>query len=308
MTQANVGRSLELFFIDGRPDGILTAEVFNWTGHVLMTPRTRIADALSRTEAAHTGVYLLIGERDGEPLAYIGESDNVRDRIKNHDAKKDWWEQAVLVTTSANNLNKAHVRYLEARLVAKAKDVGRVPLENGTNPPAMGLSEAARANMESFLDYLWMVLPALRIDMFLQHAKPKGAALISTTAASGSPVFELVSAKYGLHARATMIDGEFVVLEGSKARLKWISTAQNQHSYAGLRDDLEKTGVLMPQGPVSVFTTAYAFSSPSAAAAIVQGRPANGRIEWHLPGSKQTYHQWEAAKLEQQVPDDGEAG
>ena len=64
----------------------------------------------------------------------------------------------------------------------------------------------------------------------------------------------------------------------------------------------------MPQGPVSVFTTAYAFSSPSAAAAIVQGRPANGRIEWHLPGSQQTYHAWEAAKLAQQVPDDGEAG
>jgi len=109
MSMSTVGRSLELFFIDGRPDGILTAEVFNWTGHVLMTPRTRIADALNRTEAAYTGVYVLIGERDGEPLAYIGESDNIRDRIKNHDAKKDWWEQAVLITTAANNLNKAHV-------------------------------------------------------------------------------------------------------------------------------------------------------------------------------------------------------
>lgn len=118
---ANIGKSLELFFIDGRPDGILTAEVFNWTGHVLMTPRTRIADALSRPEAAYTGVYLLIGERDGEPLAYVGESDNIRERIKNHDAKKDWWEQAVLITTAANNLHKAHARYLEARLMARAK-------------------------------------------------------------------------------------------------------------------------------------------------------------------------------------------
>ncbi len=305
MTQGNIGRSLELFFIDGRPDGILTAEVFNWTGHVLMTPRTRIAEALGRPEAAYTGVYLLIGERDGEPLAYIGESDNVRDRIKNHDAKKDWWEQAVLITTSANNLNKAHVRYLEACLVAKAKEVGRVPLDNGTNPAAMGLSEAARANMGAFLDYLWMVLPALRIDMFLQHAKPKGAPVASATA-EASPVFELVSKKHGLHARATLVEGEFVVMEGSTARLNWASAAQNQHSYSSLRDDLEKSGILSRQGGVCLFTASYGFSSPSAAAAIVQGRPANGRIEWHLPNNLMTYHEWEAAKLAQQVPDDGE--
>lgn len=302
MTQA-LGKSLELYFIDGRPDGILTAEVFNWTGHVLMAPRTRIADALSRPEAAYTGVYVLIGEMNGEPLAYIGESDNVRDRIKNHDAKKDWWETAVLITTSANNLNKAHVRYLEARLVAKAKEVGRVPLDNGTAPNATGLSEAARANMGAFLDYLWMVLPALRIDMFLQHAKPKGAPVSSGTA-EVSPVFELVSKKHGLVARATLIEGEFVVIEGSTARLNWVS-AQTQHSYTGLRDDLEKSGILLQQGGVRVFTASYGFSSPSAAAAVVQGRPANGRVEWHLPNSQMTYHEWEAAKLAQQVPDDG---
>ena len=41
MTTAPIGRSLELYFIDGRPDGTLTAGVFNWTGHVLITPRTR---------------------------------------------------------------------------------------------------------------------------------------------------------------------------------------------------------------------------------------------------------------------------
>jgi hypothetical protein len=131
MTMPSAGRSLELFFIDGKPDGMLTAEVFNWTGHVLMTPRTRIADALARKEAGYTGVYLLLGEVDGEAMAYVGESDNIRDRIKSHDAKKDWWEKAVLITTAANNLNKAHVRYLEARLVAKAKEVGKVSLDNG---------------------------------------------------------------------------------------------------------------------------------------------------------------------------------
>ena len=45
MTSPAAGRSLELHYIDGRPDGMLTAEMFNWTGHVLMTPRTQLAQA-----------------------------------------------------------------------------------------------------------------------------------------------------------------------------------------------------------------------------------------------------------------------
>lgn len=68
MTSPATGRSLELYYIDGRPDGMLTAEMFNWTGHVLMTPRTQLSQALGRTEAGYAGVYLLLGEREGEPL------------------------------------------------------------------------------------------------------------------------------------------------------------------------------------------------------------------------------------------------
>ena len=31
--------TLELFFVDGDPEGVLTAQVFGWTGHVLSAPR-----------------------------------------------------------------------------------------------------------------------------------------------------------------------------------------------------------------------------------------------------------------------------
>ena len=48
--------TLELFFIDGKPDGMLTAEVFGWTGHVLVTPRIRLPEALKRKESSYTGV------------------------------------------------------------------------------------------------------------------------------------------------------------------------------------------------------------------------------------------------------------
>lgn len=69
-------KSLELFFIDGSPDGMLTAEVFGWTGHILVTPRTRLPDALKRPASTYTGAYILLGESDDGPLAYIGEGEN----------------------------------------------------------------------------------------------------------------------------------------------------------------------------------------------------------------------------------------
>ena len=296
MTGRAVGRSLELYFIDGRPDGMQTAEVFNWTGHVLMTPRTRIAEALGRDEAKYTGAYLLLGENENGPLAYIGEAESLAERIRNHDQKKDWWDRAVLVTTGANNLNKAHVRYLEARLIEFARKAGRTPLENGNQPGTPGLNEAARANMESFLDYLLMVLPALRIDMFVDNAKPLMASSGTLTEPT-QPRFELISNKLGLVARATLIDGEFVVSKGSEARAEWASQAVGAQSYVSLRKELEKSGVLQPVGSKRVFTVDYAFNSPSAAAAIVYGRSSNGTLAWRTADGSQTYKEWEAQQL-----------
>jgi hypothetical protein len=290
------GRSLELYFIDGKPDGMLTAEVFNWTGHVLMTPRTQITAALQRTEARYTGVYLLIGDKDGEPFAYIGEGEDISDRIRNHDTKRDWWSTAILVTSAANNLHKAHVKYLEARLVEEARSVGKVMLENGNTPSRPSLSEAAQSNMEAFLDYLLMVLPALRIDMFLRNTRP-ARKTVTPSQSHATPVFELNIRKHGVHATARLEDGEFIVQVGSLARAKWVGGGSWNAGYAQLHAELQRMGVLQLEGPHCVFVESYAFKSPSAAASVVTGRTANGTIEWRLQGHQTTYKDWEAAQL-----------
>lgn len=294
-----VGRSLELYFIDGKADGMQTAEVFNWTGHVLLTPRTRIKAALDRKEATYTGAYVLLGDKDGAPVAYIGEGEDISDRIKSHEQKKDWWTQAVLITTGANALNKAHVKYLESRLVEIARAVKRRDLENANTPPRPGLSEAAQANMESFLEYLLMVFPALRIDMFQEYAKSGGLAeaVASSGAATPGPVFELVNKKHGLSAKAMLDGDDFTVVKGSTARMHWEGRGSAESSYGRLHADLRKTGVLVEAGDQCVFAKSYAFRSPSAAAAVVTGRPSNGTIEWKITSTGQTYKAWEAAQL-----------
>lgn len=306
-----IGRSLELYYIDGRPDGMLTAEMFNWTGHVLMAPRTQIGPALARPEAAYAGVYLLIGEQDGTPRAYIGEGEDISARIRAHDVRKEWWTSAVLVTASANKLNKAHVRYLEARLIEEASAIGRVPLDNATSPGRPMLSEADIAKMEAFLDNLLIVLPAVRVDMFIQRLRP-AARLIPdivqggrTTPADPAAVpvaqaavrFVLAAPKRGIRATAILIDGEFVVEAGSTARASWVG--QGSHGYGQLFDELRRANVLAPQSDGCIFTQNYAFRSPSAAASAVNGRSSNGQVDWRTEADGSTYRDWEAGQLAQ---------
>ena len=298
------GRSLELFFIDGRANGMLTAEVFNWTGHVLRIPRTQIKDGLARKEARYTGVYLLFGDKDGVPTAYVGEAEDMGERLRNHVAGKDWWDDAVLITAAGDALHKAHVKYLESRLVEIAKDVGATPLENGNVPTRSSLSEAGEANMESFLDTLLMVLPAIRVDAFLDKKRK----VVDQPAESATEVafFECKLPRQGISAQAVLRDGEIIVKAGSEARSSWIGDRQEKTHYFKLFDELCSNGTLLMHEAgkdVRIFSQDYAFTSPSAAAAVVAGRSANGRTAWIEKKSGQTYAEWEEAQLNKVTPE-----
>lgn len=298
MTASNRPQTLELFFANGRPDGMLTASVFNWTGHVLLAPRTQLPDALAREEAHNTGVYLLIGDTDsGSAKAYIGEGEYISYRIRSHDASKDWWTQVAFISSDGNRLNKAHAQYLEARLIEIARQIGKVELENGTNPTRPSLSEADRANMEAFLDYLLMVLPAIRIDCFLESRRTAPSLQPAPKSALEAVArFEMRTIKHGIEGRARLEGGEFIVEAGSVAKSSWRESSN--HIYRRLFEELIQTGVLAPiEQDRRVFTTDYAFRSPSAAAAVLNGRASNGQEAWRVPGSSETYREWEARRI-----------
>ncbi len=295
------GRSLELFFVDGNPDGMLTAEVFNWTGHVLRIPRAQLAEGIKRPETRQTGVYILLGEDHNGPLAYIGETEDMAERLKDHAKKRDWWDDAVLITTHGDALHKAHARFLERKLVERALDTRVRPLENGNLPGGASLNEAATANMKSFLDTLYMVLPAIRVDMFQSGRRSfSDTSNVSTSdSAPSAQRFFLSIPRHEITAQACLIGTEMVVEKGSDARGEWVGKPGHSVSYKKLYENLCEVGVIKRNDfGRAIFTEDYAFSSPSAAAATISGRAANGRTEWKtLDG--QTYAEWEAQQLGQ---------
>lgn len=70
-------------------------------------------------------------------------------------------------------------------------------------------------------------------------------------------------------------------------------------SYANLKQNLISTGVLAPTADGKyVFAKPYSFASPSAAAAVVLDRNANGRLEWKVRGDRRSYQDWQQAHIE----------
>ncbi len=74
--------------------------------------------------------------------------------------------------------------------------------------------------------------------------------------------------------------------------------AIHAHSYKALRIELEQSGVLQPASSKSIFAKEYSFKSPSAAAAVIQGRPANGTVECQVAGTSKSSKEWEADNLD----------
>jgi hypothetical protein len=266
--------SLRIFVADGDPDGLRIVEKSNWIGKALVFPRALLPQVKARPELAQTGVYLLMGPRpDGEgDMLYVGEGDPIRPRLESHYAQKDFWTRAIgFTTTTAGQLNKAHVQFLESRLIALARAAKRMPLDNANQPAEPSLSEADRAEMEVFLGHMLGMLPVLGVHAFEQAPK--------APAAKAGPA--LTCKGKGVQATGYEASQGFVVRAGSQAVADTVpSMALHVRGMYDLRQELISNGVLAMQVGLYQFTQDYSFSSPSTAAAVVLGRSANGRIEW----------------------------
>ncbi len=301
MNLETFGRTIQLFLVDGTPTGLRKATIHGWTGLTFVATGTTFAALTARPELDRTGIYILAGpdpEAIGGMRVYVGSANSVKDRIKQSAVQREFWEVAIAVITSDDDLSKGHVEYLEARLIELALAANRVSLANGTAPAGIRrrLPEADQANMEQFLANLKVILPVVGLDLL--KPQPRAVALAGTPVAqrtSGEITFE-IRHKSGVNAQAVQEEGEFIVLEGSQALR---DTGYAMQSYENLKQNLISTGVLTPTVDGKyVFAKPYSFSSPSAAAAVVLDRNSNGRLEWKVKGERRTYHDWQQANID----------
>lgn len=267
--------SIRIFLADGVPEGLRIIEKSNWTGRAVVANRSQVGRALAREEMSQPGVYVLTGtDEDGAARIYVGEADVLRDRIRQQVAGKEFWTRFVAFSSSNEGLNKAHVRYLESRLIGLAKDAKQWDVENGTQPAPPPLSEADRADAEWFLAEMLVIFPLLGIDAFEAASSQLQESATATTAEAP----ELFLRERGAEARGREVPDGFVVLKGSRARSSEVGSI-HEHM-RDLRKQLLERGVLIRDRDQLVFTQDFRFGSPSMAAGVLVGGSANGRLAW----------------------------
>lgn len=272
----NFGKTIKIFLVDGEPNGRMTCELSNWTGKALKIPRKKIKESSDRPELENTGIYILFGKSDkseNKELAYIGEAEGIYKRLNQHLSAKDFWNEALVFVSKDENLNKAHIKYLESRLHEIAIKVNRYDLENGNIPPRSTISESDQAEMEEFLENIRLLVNALGYKIFEELRK------VQTFEEEVKNTFYINSAR-GANATGQMTNEGFVVLKDSEIATSL--TNSFPHNLNQLRQSLIDERIIVQVDNRFLFREDYLFSSPSAAAGIVTGRSSNGLTEWKL--------------------------
>lgn len=279
-------KNVKLFLATGNVEGIVTAEIGQWSGRAASFPRTQVGEITSHASSQGAGVYVLSGpdqRHDQRDAIYIGEADQVSKRVLQHNSE-DFWDRACVLTASDGNLTKAHARYLESRFLTIAKDARRARLLNEKHPALPALPPAERQDMEQFVANALLLLPLLGFGF----GRPLSMVATSICPSNNGPTFHLTAV--GAEAKAQQLGGDFVVLAGSTARAKGTPAWATGRT---LRDELRDAGVLVEVegGELLRFAQDVPFSSPTMAASIVVASNQNGRVAWKL-ASGQTYGDW----------------
>lgn len=264
------GKTIKIFLIDGDPNGRMSCELSNWSGKAYKIPRIKIKDCTDREDLTSTGVYLLFGKDDeGKDQVYIGEAESILKRLNQQLTSKDFWNEAIIFISKDENLNKAHIKYLENRLHDIAKSANRYKIDNSIIPTQSSISESDRAEMEEFIEYIKMLVNTLGHKVFdeKREFKPK----------QKQETFFIQAAR-GADGQGEPTSDGFVVFKNSKAAGSTV-TSMTQN-FINFRQKLIDEGVLIKKGEFLEFPEDYIFSSPSTAACIVLGRNANGLTEW----------------------------
>jgi len=103
--------TIKIFLTDGKPDGIRTSEISNWSGMAIAGPRSDLKLLRERAELNNVGIYFLVGEdpASGELKIYIGEAEDISARLGNKShLDREFWVSTIAFVSKDQALTKAH--------------------------------------------------------------------------------------------------------------------------------------------------------------------------------------------------------
>jgi len=268
-----LGKTIQIYLPDGNPRGLKIAEITSRTIQAILIPRSYLDFAYSREELDNVGIYYLIGSTDTESKQqlYVGEAEPVIERLKDHNKNKDFWSFAIAIISKTQFFTKTHIKYLESLSISQAKKVDRFQLENKSLPSLPHILESMESDLLGNFDTVKLLVSTLGYPIFDEIKKPKREDI-------------LICKGKDAYAEGEYTEDGLIVFKGSKCNLKESNTAGSW--VIGMRKKLIDSGILTLNGNVYKFESDHIFNSPSAAAATVLARRANGWIEWKYKNGK----------------------
>lgn len=266
-----IGKTIQIYLPDGNPRSLKIAEITSRTVSAILIPRSKLEEAAKRDELNNVGVYLLFGSEESKPQVYIGEAENCLSRLKQHNKSKDFWTHSVAFISKTQYFTKTHIKFLEWLCCEVATKANRYSLENGNTPSKPHVSESVEADLYDNFETMQTLASTLGYPVFDEIRKPKNKEVI-------------ICKGKDAYAEGEYTEDGIIVFSNSKCNLIESKTAGSW--VIGMRADLKDSGVLIEKDGVFVFTKDHVFSSPSASAAVVLARRANGWIEWKYKDGK----------------------
>ncbi|EKE22211.1 MAG: hypothetical protein ACD_7C00020G0019 [uncultured bacterium] len=263
-------KTIKIFLAEGNPMGMKTIEISNWSGKAVSVPRNKLREFFSREEFFSPAVYFLLSlepEESGLHRVYIGKANNLKERLTDHDYKKDFW-QIVIAFFGGN------IEYLENKCLEMAVKEKRCVLENKNNAKPRKLNEAEEAEANEYLSNLSILMSALGYPILSPILN--GEKVNEKNEPSGDILF---CKGAGVYAKGRQVDGGFEVLQGSTASISEPTLASSKKMKNFLIE--EKIIELDSVNKNSyVFIRDYIFNSPSSASNIILSYANTGRDKW----------------------------
>ena len=258
-----MGKTVTTYLIDGDPKGTQYAFISNKICQMFVVPRSNLSYLNTQEKLQKPAFYILLGEDEStKPQAYIGETENFRERVKDHDSKKAFWQKALIFVSKDADMTKVDVQYLEHKAITEAKKANTYVLsDNKQTPKAPNLPEYQQDSMDEFFEDVKFLASFIGCNIF-EVSQPKAEHLFYTKTRN-------------CDAKGFYNSNGFTVLKGSTIAksavpsFKWEEKREGMlQEYAAIADNK------------LTMTSNLTFPSPSTASSFCLGRPSNGWTDW----------------------------
>ena len=261
-----MGRSkrLEIIFHNGEPEGIRIYMRHLSTIKAFVIPRIFLNEAKKLTGVDNPGVYFLIDDDTGSlSKIYIGQTRNGISRLDDHNAKKDFWNKAILFLADSQHFTLNIISGLEKYAIQKAIDANRYQVDNKA-VPKYKISEYDEPLVEEIYEEIEFIMATL------------GFRMNDSVAQQNQPVF--TTSRRGIVGRGTYSGESFDVLPGSEIDM---TKAVRIESYNAKRQECINDGTIVRKENGKYYLTKIiTFKTPSGASDFVLGGSTNGWAEW----------------------------